>query len=602
MSPQPLGQTRPILHVRAAFDDDPGDTVTIWHDITGNWDRVVDEFDGSTVDTSMWTLTQDADTPVTVSGGSLRFTNDGDAGLSYIQSNMTYDLTGGQVTMHAPTLATMAGDTQRCQIQVQIDNNNLLQFLVYMFGSTRRLFVYQAVGGSATNLAVVNTTELWEYLRIRFRNGRTYFDASVDGAAWQTITDVADPIAITALTVRLLAGPSGASTAYTHQVNWVEIAQYMNVPRIETCEIHRGRQNELARDDAGAAIVVLENQDRDLDPLNEDGIYYPNVDLLRRVQIILEWDSIEYKLYQGFIDSPDPDFRDNGTVTFLSLACSDGLASLNLFPVTSSTAYPAELSGARIGRILDAIGWPAGERRIDAGIHTVRAETPEELPDGTMRLDLGDAKSYLQKIADAEGGRFFIGGDGYAVFQDRRHRVDDETISQASFTDAEDPTGIQYENTPIVFDTGNLYNDVTYKLDDGNVEHCEDTPSVTRYRRRNLGMGGPLQRPGEAFAAASLELLRRKSPLVRLPSITVMPAGAEWETILPLLGDLSKRVTVRRAQFAGTPIEIDCYVEGFRLKIGRDVTVSLELSPVQAPFDEWVLGTSALGTDTYIGV
>ncbi|MCZ7538228.1 MAG: hypothetical protein M5T61_21360 [Acidimicrobiia bacterium] len=39
----------------------------------------------------------------------------------------------------------------------------------------------------------------------------------MDGVAWQTITETADPIAITALTVRVLAGPSGASTAYTHQ-------------------------------------------------------------------------------------------------------------------------------------------------------------------------------------------------------------------------------------------------------------------------------------------------------------------------------------------------------------------------------------------------
>jgi hypothetical protein len=373
-------------------------------------------------------------------------------------------------------------------------------------------------------------------------------------------------------------------------------------PRVETCEIRRGRQNELARDDAGTANISLENQERDLDPLNEDGTYYPNVDLLRRVQVALEWDSVEYDLFQGFIESPDPDFRDNGTVTFLSLACADGLASLNLFPVTSASAFPAELSGARIGRILDAIDWPAGERRVDAGIHIVRAEDPEELPDGTMRLDLGDAKGYLQQIAEAEGGRFFIGGDGYAVFQDRRHRVDDETVSQAYFTDAEDPTGIQYENTPIIWDTGNLYNDVTYRLDDGNVEHTDDTASVTRYRRRTLGLSGPLERPGEAFAAASLRLLRHKSPVVRLPSITVMPSGDEWATILPLLGDLSKRVTVRRAQFAGTPIEIDCYIEGFRLKIGRTVTVSFDLSPVQAPFDEWVLGTSQLGVDTYIGI
>lgn len=602
MSPQPLGQTRPILHVRAAFDDDPGDAVTIWHDITGNWDRIVDGFDGSTVDTTLWTLTEDPDTPVTVSGGMLRFTNDGDAGLSYIESKATYDLTGGQVTMHAPTLATMAGNTQLCDLRLAIDNNNLIRLFIDVTGSTRRLRVTQSVAGSVTNLAVINTTDLWEYLRIRFRNGRTYCEASIDGVSWHNIVDVDDPIPVTALTVRVLAGPSGASAAYTHQVNRVEIAQYIDVPRIETCDIHRGRQNELARDDAGAAIIVLENQDRDLDPLNEDGIYYPNVDLLRRVQISLEWDNVEYELYQGFIESPDPDFREGGTVTFLSLTCSDGLSSLNLFPVTSTSAFPAELSGARIGRVLDAIGWPAGERRIDAGIHTVRAEEPEQLPDGTMRLDLGDAKSYLQKITDAEGGRFFIGGDGYAVFQDRRHRVDDETVSQASFTDAEDPTGIQYENTPIVWDTGSLYNDVTYTLDDGNVEHCEDAASITRYRRRNLGLSGPLERPGEASATASLRLLNQKNPVVRLPKITIMPTGDEWATILPLLGDLSKRVTVRRAQFAGTPVELDCYVEGFQLKVGKTVTVSLDLSPVQAPLDEWVLGTSALGVDSYVGI
>jgi hypothetical protein len=373
-------------------------------------------------------------------------------------------------------------------------------------------------------------------------------------------------------------------------------------PRIESCEIDRGRQNELARDDAGTALVVIENQDRDLDPLNTAGTYYPDVDLMRRVQVTLEWDSVEYEIYQGFIESPDPDFREGGTVTFLSLACSDGLASLNLFPVTSTTSYPEELSGARIGRVLDAIGWPAGERRIDAGVHTMREEEPATLPDGTSRLDLGDAKGYLQSIAEAEGGRFFIGGDGYAVFQDRRHRLENETSSQASFTDAEDPTGIQYENTPIVWDTGNLYNDVTYTLDDGNVEHTDDSASVTRYRRRTVGLTGPLARPGEAAATASLKLLNSKAPVVRLPSITIMPSGDEWDTILPLLGDLSKRVTVRRAQFAGSAIDMDCYIEGFQINIGSTVTVSFDLSPVQEPIDEWVLGTSTLGTDTYVGV
>lgn len=187
--------------------------------------EVVDEFDGSTLDTTLWTPTEDSDTPITVSGGSLRFTNDGDTGQSYITSTTTYDLTGGQVTMRASTLATMAGESQGCYIQLHMDSNNLLRLISDVSGGNRRLNAVQRVAGVTASLATVITTELWEYLRIRFRNGRTYFEASIDGAAWHIIIDVDDPIAITALTVRVVAGPGGASTAYTHQVNWVEIKQ-----------------------------------------------------------------------------------------------------------------------------------------------------------------------------------------------------------------------------------------------------------------------------------------------------------------------------------------------------------------------------------------
>src|SRR5262245_59922130 len=47
--------------------------------------------------------------------------------------------------------------------------------------------------------------------------------------------------------------------------------------------INRGRENELDRVDSGTATITLDNRDRQFDPLNTAGPWYPNVTPMNRV-------------------------------------------------------------------------------------------------------------------------------------------------------------------------------------------------------------------------------------------------------------------------------------------------------------------------------
>jgi len=187
--------------------------------------EVVDEFDGSALDTSLWTLTQDSDTSVTVSGGSLRFANDGDAGQSIVALNETIDLTdGGAFVAHVPTIDSQPTN-QRFVLMLPDngDTNNRIEILAIGTGASS-LQARQAVAGSLTTVATMNVSGI-EYLRIRAHAGDIFYEASADGVSWSVIAKTAAPITITALQPRLVSGPTIAATAHTNTVSWAVMEQ-----------------------------------------------------------------------------------------------------------------------------------------------------------------------------------------------------------------------------------------------------------------------------------------------------------------------------------------------------------------------------------------
>lgn len=391
--------------------------------------------------------------------------------------------------------------------------------------------------------------------------------------------------------VAFLSDPSSTPTI------WEDIA-----PWARSISVRRGRSDELARVEAGTVSIVIDNADRRFDPLNTLGPYYPNVVPMRRIRIRATWASVTYPIFVGFVESWQPIWvGDTGNDAAVEIRCVDLFKSLNLFEL-QGPAYSQELTGTRVTNVLNTIGWPAGERIIDAGTHTCAAEA---LDAQTGRSPvIGSALAYMDQIAVAEGGLIFVDREGKIVFQDRRHRQDNQGSVLATFGDGS--SEINYEELDADYDDSGLYNEiiVSYRPSEyhaiNTFDIVSDATSQARYLKRSLSKESRSIFPGEAAAVGAGYLHASKDAALRFPRLSLDPVGAEWASILPL--ELSSRVTVKRRPPGSIEvISRDGHVEGITHSIiPHTWTVSLDISPA-ITFAEWELDVSQLGVNTYVG-
>jgi hypothetical protein len=253
----------------------------------------------------------------------------------------------------------------------------------------------------------------------------------------------------------------------------------------------------------------------------------------------------------------------------------------------------AELSGARVGRVLDEASWPAGDRAVDVGQSVVQAG-----------LFSGSALSMINDVARAENGVFFMSADGKATFHNRHKRVTTLT-SEATLGDA-GGSEVGYVGIGGSYDVVSLHNYARVTIAGSSVLHVgEDATSQADYLRRDFERSGLLlQSEAEAEDFADWVVFRDKDPVLRFDSVQLMPDGSPsvaWPKALAL--ELGDRITVvRRPMNVGAAISVDQNVE----QIAHTITpsawaVSLGVSPVPtASFildhaTQGVLDTSRLG-------
>lgn len=120
------------------------------------------------------------------------------------------------------------------------------------------------------------------------------------------------------------------------------------------------------------------------------------------------------------------------TVGGVPTATLEGIGALGLLANPNLKINPPPLhfvkTGVAVNAVLDAVGWPAANRIIDAGDMYVGDWFPE---------DIG-ALEALQQLADLEGGIIREGKNWDIVFESRYHRQADAAsiASQGTFTDA----------------------------------------------------------------------------------------------------------------------------------------------------------------------
>lgn len=257
--------------------------------------------------------------------------------------------------------------------------------------------------------------------------------------------------------------------------------------------------------------------------------------------------------------------------------------------------WNGDTTGARINRVLDAVGWSTSERDVDTGDSTLQSAT----------ITGQNALIHMQDVRDTEYGELFVTRDGKLRFVSRSNRWK-PPYNTPIFTLSDDGTGQCYAEIKFNYDDQLIRNQVTIGYANGvsftaNSTSSQDSFYIQSYSK--TGLLGDVDSESKDYA--NYLVGRYKDPLFRVQSIELNPRR-DPATFFPqvLSADLVYQVRVMRTpQSLGSAIDINYVIEGVSHHITpKDWVTRLELSPADTPgafildsTSQGILDTNALG-------
>ena len=359
--------------------------------------------------------------------------------------------------------------------------------------------------------------------------------------------------------------------------------------------IDRGRNHDLDRMRAGTMRLVLKNFQGNYWPYNTTGLYTPNVLPGKRFNLYAVYDAVTYHLFTGFVDDWNPSWLQEigGQLPIVQPLCIDLTNNLAATEINGA-GYAQELSGTRVGNVLDEISWPAGARDLDNGQSTMQA---------TGAMEAVNAMSHLYTVQQSELGNVWVAGDGDVQFEDRHHRLKaPHNAALAVFGDAVGEN--YYHGMDPSYRAADIKNDIRFTRLSGTQQTADDAASKTAFGKRSLTRQNLLMTTdGEVLDQAQYLLKRYKDAVLRNRQLDILPErdpGNLWPKILGY--DISDRITVRRTEAS---IDRDYFIEGVKHDInlaGRTWKTSWQLSEADSQ-SYWALqvaGLGELGETTYL--
>jgi hypothetical protein len=325
---------------------------------------------------------------------------------------------------------------------------------------------------------------------------------------------------------------------------------------VNTVSTNRGRDRILDRHDAGRATVTFTDTSGVFDP--DNGTYADKILPMRQLKITATYASTIYTLFSGFIDEWDYTYTPGENAAFVTLVATDAFRILNLTNVTTVSGSSAgDLTGTRIGEILDEIGWPSSSRDFSTGITTCQADTGAER----------DTLSAIQTVVDTELGAFFTKTNGVLKFMDRNAIVLAHGSTARVYVDT--GSGIYYESIDFDIDDTILANDVTVTRDNGTAQNVSDATSIDSFFLRDLSRSGLIMdSDADALNQAKAILNQRKDPELRIGSITIDAYQDTSDRVVAALDtELFDPITVTRTQPGGGTVTRTLSVQGITHEI-----------------------------------
>jgi hypothetical protein len=327
-------------------------------------------------------------------------------------------------------------------------------------------------------------------------------------------------------------------------------------------------------------------------PMNPASPYYNLLTPMRKVVISASYGTKTYGIFAGYITSYSTTTpKDVGDVVYTTITAVDGFRlayNAQISTVTGATA--GQSSGTRIGKILDAIGWPNSMRDIDTGQTTVQVDP------GTARTGL----AALQTIESTEYGALYIDSRGNFVFQDRALTSSSVAGTPTVFND--NGTGISYNNAVWKLDDTLVFNKATITRTGGTPQVAFNQTSIDKYflhsyQEQNLLM----QTDAEALNNAQAFVASRQETSIRCDAVTLDLYTANYDAGITAALDLDffDPITVTTTQPGSSTLTKTLQVFG----VSHDIKPSAwktTLTTLEPIIDSFIIGTNygILGTNT----
>ena len=240
---------------------------------------------------------------------------------------------------------------------------------------------------------------------------------------------------------------------------------------VDSISTKRGRNPQVDEFQTGTLTMRIVDQNGDFNPQNPSSPFYLNLTPMRKVAISATYNDVVYPIFSGFITSYTTTEPRNATdVAYTTIQAVDALRlaqNAQISTVADSTA--GQLSGTRINKILDQIAWPTIMRDVDAGLTTMQADP------GTARTSL----AAMITVTNSEYGAFYVGKNGYFVFQDRNVTAGSVGGTPVVFND--NGSDISYANATWRLDDTLVFNQANITRTGGTTQTAINQASIDKY-------------------------------------------------------------------------------------------------------------------------
>lgn len=382
---------------------------------------------------------------------------------------------------------------------------------------------------------------------------------------------------------------------------------------LRTYNIKRGRTNELGEFTAGTMQFTLSNHDNRFNPSNTSSPYYDSsagktkIQPLKKVRLSAVYDSTTYRLFTGYLDSIPVKYIAEGADSVVTFTAVDAFRLFNNQTIQSvgwrlgTTGFTElgqstrvgysdaqELTSTRVGRLLDSIGYPSGDRDILTGTKQIQQQAT------TTNL-LGA----LRECETTENGQFFMAGDGDATFRNRAYKYTNAKATTVQATFDNSGSNLPFTNVATSFDTNEVVNVYTWTRSGGATQYIADTDSVLSYTALSSSKTTLNINDSDVLSIIQEKIAETAIPILRIDKITMSPRQDVnlWSKTLGL--ELGDRVKVNITNPDASTFSDELFVESISHAVhagNQSWTWELTLSP--AGSSAWVLGQAKLGEGT----